>query len=228
MTEWTLEATIRESRGKNEMRRLRSTGQVPAVIYGLHDPQAIQVPAREASRLVQMAHGTSRMITLRLAESAQGQPTERQVLLKEVQTTPVGNRLLHLDFNEIDVEAKVRMTVEVRPIGTAAGVTLGGTMQTVMHELVVECLPTNMPQFIEADVSELEIGHSIHVADLIFPPGVEPVSEGSTTVIVISGQMKEEVEEVAEELEEGVEGEIVAEAEGEGETPAKDAPAEES
>lgn len=195
MTEWYLDAVSRDVLGKSGVRKLRRTGQVPAIIYGLKDPQPIQVPEREAALLVHRAQGVSRMVTLRLADTPKAKPKERRVLLKEVQTTPVGNKLLHIDFNEIDIKQTVHATVEMRPLGMAAGVKFGGTMQTVLHELTVECLPTEIPEFLEADVSHLEIGQALHVADLVFPPGVKPVTDQHAAVIVISGQMREEVEE---------------------------------
>lgn len=230
MTEFELEAAPREPRGKGGARQVRREGNVPAVIYGVTEPRSVQVSEPEASRLVHHLHGTSQLVTLRLTGGKSKKGEEVQVLIKEVQTTPVGGRLLHIDFNEIASDHKVRVGVEVRPQGTPEGVILGGTMQIVMHEIPVECLPKDLPDGIDVDVSALLIGKSLHIGDVHFPPGVSPLAEDDAAVIVISGRMKEEEEEVAAEEvegEEGLEGEEgVAAEEGEEAAPDREEPAE--
>ncbi len=218
MTELFLDAAIRTDHGKSPLRRLRATGKVPAVVYGLHDPISIQLETIQASKLVSQLHGAERLVSLRIAGGEDGDGGERQVLMKEVQTTPTGNRLVHIDFLEIDTGKRVHVTVEVRPVGLAEGVRLGGILQAVKHDIAIECLPTAIPEFIEVDVAALEIGDSLHVSDIVFPEGAAPVTEAEETIIVISAP-RVEVEEVEEE--EGIEGEeiegAVPEAEAEGE-----------
>jgi large subunit ribosomal protein L25 len=148
------------------------------------------------SRLVHHLHGVTRVVTLRLAGDKGAQAQEVPVLIKDVQTTAVGNHLLHIDFNEIDTQQTVRVNVEVRPVGQALGVKLGGTLQTVLHEVLVECLPADLPEAIEVDVTELAIGKSLHVKELKLPPGVKAITDPESAVVVVSGQMKEE-EEIA-------------------------------
>jgi large subunit ribosomal protein L25 len=195
MTEWVLEASRREARGKGAARQLRRQGMIPAVIYGLKDPLPVKVSEREVSRLVHQLHGVTRVVRLRLAQD-KGKAQELPVLIKEVQTTAVGNRLLHIDFNEVDTQQTVRVNVEIRPVGHALGVKLGGMLQTVLHEVLVECLPSDLPGAIEVDVSDLDIGKSVHVKELKLPLGVKAITDPDSAVIVVSGQMKEE-EEVA-------------------------------
>jgi large subunit ribosomal protein L25 len=193
MTEWMLEASPRDGRGKGPARQLRRAGMVPAIVYGRQEPLAVKVSEHDVSRLVQKLHGVTRVVTLRLPANG-GKADERPVLIKEVQTTAVGGHLLHIDFNEIDTTKTVHASVEIRPVGHAVGVTLGGTLQTVSHEIVVECLPFDIPEAIEVDVTTLGIGKSVHVKDLKLPAGVKAVTDADNTVLVVSGAMKEEVE----------------------------------
>jgi len=209
MSEMFLDAATREAHGKSAVRKLRRAGRIPAVVYGLNDPVSIELDARQSSKLVSLLHGGERMVALRFGSGNGG---EKHVLVREVQTTPTGNRLLHIDFQEIDTDKSVHVTVEVRPMGTANGVTLGGILQAVKHDIVVECLPNAIPEFIEVNVEALEIGDSIHVKDISFMEGVVPVTDAEETIIVVSAPRVEE--EVEEEIE-GEEGLEEAAAEGE-------------
>lgn len=216
MTELYLDAAPRTVHGKSAVRKMRRDGRLPAVIYGLNDPISIELDSLQASKLVSLLHGGGRMVALRFGNGN----GEKHVLLREVQTTATGGYLLHIDFQEIDTSKKVHVTVEVRAIGQAAGVILGGILQAVKHEIVVECLPTAIPESIEVDVSALEIGDSVHVKDLNFVAGVEPVTDQDETIIVVSAPRVEEEVEEAEAIE-GEEGaEEAATEDGEGEAPA--------
>lgn len=215
MTELYLDASQRAVHGKSAVRKMRRTGRLPAVIYGLNEPMSIELDSLQASKLVSLLHGGERMVALRFGEGN----GEKHVLMREVQTTPTGSALLHIDFQEIDTAKAVHVTVEVRPSGQAQGVKLGGIMQAVKHDIVVECLPTAIPDFIGIDVTALEIGDSLHVKDLTFTHGVTPVTDQDETIIVVSApRVEEEVEE--EELLEGEEGAEAAEGEEETEAPA--------
>ena len=201
MTELYLDAAPRTAHGKGPVKIMRREGRLPAIVYGLNDPISIELNTLQTSKLVSQLHGGERMVALRFGEGN----GEKHVLLREVQTTPTGSALLHIDFQEIDTAKAVHVTVEVRPIGQAVGVKLGGILQAVKHDIVVECLPTAIPEFIEVDVSALEIGNSVHVKDISFMEGVTPVTDQNETIIVVSApRVEEEVEE--EELIEGEEG----------------------
>jgi large subunit ribosomal protein L25 len=213
MSELFLDATPRTELRKSAVRKMRREGRLPAVVYGLHDPISIQLDSLQASKLVQHLRGGERMVTLRYSDGGEAQ--EKQVLLREVQSTPTGNRLLHIDFQEIDTGKLVHVAVELRPDGTATGVRLGGILQVVKHDIVVECLPTAIPEFISIDVSALEIGDSLHVKDVVFTEGISPVTDADETVIVVSAPKVEEEVEEEEELVEGEEGAEEAAAEGE-------------
>ena len=129
-------------------------------------------------------------------------------MIKELQTTPVSRDYLHIDFYEVAMDRKIRVNVPVIPLGNAKGVEEGGILQVVRRDLEVLCLPTNIPEAFEIDISDLEIGDSIHVEDIPHDEDVEIPTEVNFTVITVSSPKIEEVEE-PEELEEGeeVEGE---------------------
>ena len=204
MSEPYLDAKPRTELGKGPVRKMRREGRLPAVIYGQQDPISIQLDGLQASKLVQSLHGGERMVTLRISGGGDGGGQEKAVLLREVQTTPTGNRLLHIDFHEIDTSKTVHVTVELRPEGSAVGVRLGGILQAVKHDIVVECLPSAIPEYIPVDVMELQIGDSLHVKDIVFPEGVTAVTDAEETIIVVAAPRVEE--EVEVEGEEGVEG----------------------
>ncbi|MBI4081951.1 MAG: 50S ribosomal protein L25 [Candidatus Lambdaproteobacteria bacterium] len=200
MTELMLEATPRGEVGKGRVRKLRRQGEVPAIVYGLHEPMVIKLDERAVSKLVQQLHGSERLIRLRVQGEGAG---DKHVILKDAQKNALGTRLLHVDFHEIDIKKTIHVSVEVRPVGVATGVRLGGILQTVHRELAIECLPTAIPEFIGVDVTALPIGGSIHAKDVAMPEGVRLLSAADETMFVVAAQMKEEVVEapvVAAEL----------------------------
>jgi len=209
MTEITLEAQRRDTTGKRMAKRLRREGMVPAVLYGLKEKaEIIQVNARVAGKLVNQLHGSERLISLSVADAPGAQGVKRSVLLKEVQATPVGARLLHIDFQEVDVTQTVHVTVEVRPVGKAKGEVFGGLVQQVTREVMVECLPTNIPEHLDLDVSPLEIGHSLHVSDLVLPEGVTALTTPEETLVVVAAPRLGAGGEGEEGEEEGAEGAV--------------------
>lgn len=218
MTEMTLTASPRDVKGKNAMRKLRVKGLVPGVLYGQGGADQYSIPlqldAHEASRMVSVLHGGERLITLKIEDGAQG--GEKSVLLKEVQTTAVGNTVLHIDFHEIDVSQTVQVSVELRPNGKAEGETMGGILQQVTREITIECLPTIIPEFILVDVSSMEIGHSVHLSSVILPEGIKAITSLEETLFVVAApRVEEEIVEAEEgELLEGEEGEPAEGEEG--------------
>ena len=185
MTEMTLAATVRQGTGKGVARKLRQAGQIPAIIYGVADPLPIQCDAHEAGIMVHALHGSERLISLRVSQG-DAAPVERHVLLKDVQTTPVGARLLHIDFHEVDVTKAVHVSVEVHPVGKPVGERDGGILQQVTYVVSIECLPTAIPEQLTLDVSGLDIGASLHVSDLQMPPGVVALTPQDETLFVVA------------------------------------------
>ncbi len=211
MTETTLTATVRPGTGKGLARRLRRTGQLPGIIYGVGDPVSIQFDAHEAAKLVHALHGSERLISLQLADGKGVQAAQRHVLLKEVQTTPVGAKLIHIDFHEVDVTKTVHVSVEVHALGKPVGEKEGGILQQVTYVVSVQCLPTIIPDFLSLDVSALKIGDSLHVSDLATLEGVTLLTPREETLfVVVAPRVEEEVAPVVEPGAVPVEGEEAA------------------
>lgn len=209
-----LEVTARERLGKGPNRRLRAQGQVPAVLYGRGKPSVhLAVASHTLERT--LSQGLNQLIDLAGAEAAAG----RLVLLKEVQRDPVSQNVLHCDFYEVDTSEKIQISVPLHLEGKAVGVEMGGVLDTLVREIEVQCLPLEIPDSFQLDVSALEIGDALHASDLTLPANVElMIDESLTLVHVIAPRV--EVEEEPEEAEEE-EGEEPAEGEAEAE-PAKD------
>ena len=183
--EATLEAKSRDTFGKNESRRLRREGWIPAVLYG-GSPQGerpvgmpISVDPKTLSRILHSESGMNTLISLALDG---GQPTS--VMVRELQRDPVTHRTLHADFYRIAMDKTMRVTVPIVFKGEAQGVkTQGGLLDVVHREIVVECLPADIPERIELDVSELVLGAAIRVKDLTPDPKWKPASEAELMLV---------------------------------------------
>lgn len=166
----TLSAQPRTGTGKGVSRKLRAGGRIPAVVYG-HQEQtrSVTIDAHELDRLLARVHVENTIIELNI----EGERGPVKALVREIQTHPYREDVLHVDFYQIHAGVAVTVEVPIRLIGTAAGVRAGGIMQHALVELELRCLPDQIPEVIEVDVSGLEIGDSIHVGELTLPPGIE-------------------------------------------------------
>jgi len=224
----TLSAETREETGSGPARRLRRNGYVPAVIYGHgQESRNLKVPERELRQLLESISVDNTLVDLRL-EDGEGEDPEagsRKVLIREVQQHPWKAQLLHVDFFQIREDEEIRVAIPIRYTGTPDGVrNAGGILQTNRNELEVECLPGEIPEYFELDVTELEIGDSLHVADLD-TGAVQPLEELDLTlcVVVPPTVITVEEEEEAEEVELAeLEPELVGEEEPEGEEPGEE------
>jgi large subunit ribosomal protein L25 len=199
-----LNASKRTEKGNGPARQLRRHGLVPAVIYGPgKTPEMLSVNFRELEKILKSSKTTQVLLNLHVEDG--GDSETRSAMLKELQSDPVTREILHADFYEIDMDRKIRMLVPVVPKGKAAGVEMGGMLQVIRRELEVLCLPGEIPDAIEIDVTPLEIGGSVHVKEIPLAEGVEIPTEVDFTVVTCLGKMKEEEEEV--EAEEGIEEE---------------------
>ncbi len=215
MDQQNLAVKTRETSGKGVARKLRSAGKVPAVFYGKKsEVLSLEVDAKELNDILNKETGGSIFFNLNI----EGSKNEQKVaILKELQADPVTNRLVHADFKEILMDEKMSAAVPVQLTGKAEGVELGGTLQPIRRELEVSCLPKDLPDFIEIDVTALGIGDSIHIDEVALPKGVEVPHDVNFTVAVVVGRRAEEeavTEEGEEEAAEVVEGgeEAAAEA----------------
>jgi large subunit ribosomal protein L25 len=175
----SLSAQPRTDRGKGVNRKLRSSGRIPAVVYGHgEETRSVTVDARELERLFAHIHKDNTVINLRI----EGEKSEVKTLIREVQSHPARGNVLHVDFYQIHAGERITVSVPIHLTGSAAGVKAGGILQHALNDIEIECLADQIPDEIKIDVSHLEIGDSIHVSDLPFPEGVEALIDADRTV----------------------------------------------
>ena len=191
----------RAGTGKSVTRKLRRSGVIPAIFYGRkRTPVTIGVSAEEFEKKLQHLEG-SHLIRLVHDGGADGDLHDKMVLLREVQLHPVGGDVLHVDFYEVDLTQRLAVSVPLHFVGKAAGVVEGGILQPIVREIEVECLPTEIPEFIEVDVSALGIHEAVHVSDLKLPEGVTPTAEATQTIVTVLPPTVEEAKPAAEAAE---------------------------
>jgi large subunit ribosomal protein L25 len=189
-----LEAVRRDVFGGNEMVRLRRKGQIPAVVYGGKEakPESLSVDPKELSRLLHSKGGANTLISLRIEGAG-----ETRVLVKDYQLHPVSQTLLHADFYRVAMDQLIKVTVPLHLVGDAKGVKLqGGIVDFVHRELVVECLPGDIPQHLTVDVTELMLHDGIRVRDLDTGGKWKPVTDGDMLIVHVIAP-KTEAEPVA-------------------------------
>ncbi len=180
--EATLHAEKRDGRGKNEARRLRAAGKIPAVVYGTERDKATEI-AVDPRVLLRILHSESGVNTLIGLEGA-GLATGGKVLVKEYQLDPIDHRLLHADFYAVAMDKKLEVTVPIVIKGEPKGVKQqGGVVDFVNREIEVECLPADIPEHIDIDISELMLHQGIRVRDLQKNDKWTPVSEPEMMIV---------------------------------------------
>ena len=176
----TLEAVKRDSRGKNEMRRLRASGRIPAVLYGgAGESIALSVTPKELSRILHSESGENTIIELQV----QGGETTR-VLVKDYLLNPIDHAMLHADFYRVSLDKPITVTVSIVIKGEPKGVKLqGGVLDLPHREVEIESLPLEIPESLEVDVSELMIGEGVHLRDLAANAKWKPISDPDTLLV---------------------------------------------
>ena len=194
MSKQVLKAELREQTGKGICRRLRSAGRVPAVVYGKGmAPVAVSLGQRELSEAIAGEGGRNHILTLECAGELNGQNVIVADLLRDsLKGTP-----RHVDLHKINLADKVKVQVKLVLVGTPAGVKAGGFLDFAMHSVEVECLPVHIPGHINVDVSELTIGHSVHVGEIAAPIGATIVSDPKAAIVSILGRKAAAEEEAA-------------------------------
>lgn len=213
----TLRAEPRSESGKGAARQLRRSGGLPAVVYGGGEGSLpLALDRHEFERLMARIHAATTVISLEVEGSE-----PRQVLIREIQRHPFRSDFLHVDFLAVTAGQKITVDVPVHLVGDAPGVEMGGIIQQIRHVVEVECIPSEIPSEIRVDISELQIGDSIHIGDL--DVGTIVILDDADLTLCTCVQptvITEEEEEEAEEIAEGMEG---PEAEGgEAEEPSED------
>jgi large subunit ribosomal protein L25 len=198
-----LHAEPRSEKGKGPARRLRATGRVPATLYGAGvEPTSIHVSALDLLHVFHAMGGASVLVDLKL----DGQ--EYLTIAREIQRDLIHNRFIHVDFMAVRRDEKITVNIELHEVGESVGVHAGGVVEHHLREVEVECLPADVPERIEFDITSLQIGDSLRVGDLAPPPGVEFLTDPDTMVLAVV-----EPAVMDTELDLAVAGEEVPEAE---------------
>jgi large subunit ribosomal protein L25 len=217
----TVTAEVRASRGKNEARRTRKAGQIPAVVYGAYqDPISVAVNPREINKIVRSNTGFNTIFTLAIAG---GETTP--VMVVDQQVDPVKGTLLHADLKRIDLTKRIRVSVPVHTEGEAAGVKVqGGLLEVITRAIEIECLPDEIPESYAVNVSELMIGQSKRASDVALSGSVKLVSDPQSVIAHIVALRAEEVaapvEGAVAPAATGAEPEVVKKGKKEEEAPA--------
>lgn len=192
---------VRNNTGKGVARKLRGEGLIPAIFYGhKSEPMALSLNPTELKKIINSESGRNTLITLKFEGKKE---KERVALLKDLQLTPLKRTYLHADLYEVLMDEKITARVPIHFVGKAVGVKEGGIEQHSRREIDVRCLPGNLPDFVEADVTNLAIGDSLHVKDLKLSEGIEVLDPAGDTIVAILAPAAEKVvtpEEAAAQL----------------------------
>jgi len=179
---------------KGELRKLRQNGQIPGVIYGKEIEQSTPVTVDEKELLNLLRSHPNAVLEMDIPEHG-----KHAVMVSDVQRDSLNRNLLHVDFHQVNMNEQVRANVRIEAVGDAPGIREGGILSVILHELEIECLPGNIPEAIEVNISALAIGESLLVRELELPQGVEAKSDSELVVLTILAPQKELSEEEADE-----------------------------
>jgi len=197
MAEITLKVEERKEFGKNVNRRLRQQGLIPGVVYGTGlDNWCVVVNPKQLTGILESDSGRNTILSIQTGAEA------RDVVIKDYQLDPVKGTLLHVDFQKIDLHQKMSFQVPIELVGDAVGVNEGGMLDVVQREIEVECLPGDVPDQIQVDIEEMNVGDSIRVADVkIDRSKVTVLADPDAVLVTISAPRAEVEAEVEEEIE---------------------------
>jgi len=203
MERMSLETQLREERGKQLVKRLRMQGFIPAVVYKSGtDTLSLKLSGKDFTKIIGTKAGANVIINLKIAAGDKKSPSksaqkDKTVMIKEIQRDPVRGGILHVDFNEISLTETLKFKVKLEPKGEPAGVKEGGTLERVIWEIDIECLPTQIPEKLEVDVSNLKIGDSVFVKNIIGAEGVKILQDPELIVMSVKPPFVEKAAEVA-------------------------------
>ena len=209
-----LSSEIRDETGKGAARRLRSSGKLPAILYGAKtDPIMLAMDYSELKKT--LSNRAAENIIFDLTINGEKKSQSKKVMIKEIQRDPVKREYLHVDFFEISMAKELQVDIPLDLLNTPIGVEQGGILQHIRREVKAACLPQDLVDKIEVDVSSLDIGQSLHIRDISFPPGLRSLEDEDLTVVTVvaptvTAEVEEEVEEVEEAEIEETEGEDVS------------------
>ena len=218
MEQFEINATVRKKTGNGPARDLRRGGRIPAVLYGPHtEPILLSVNVKELERIIKKGNIGSAILNLVIQN---GKKVTKPAMIKEFQSHPVSGQFLHIDFYEIDMQRKINVMIPITTQGKSKGVEAGGLLQIVRREIEVFCMPGDIPETFEIDVTDLDIGDSVHVDEIPLGDNIEIASDVHFTVVTVLSPKVEAIPEVEEEEvlegeEEAAEGEAAETAEPE-------------
>ncbi|MFP4022213.1 MAG: 50S ribosomal protein L25/general stress protein Ctc [Halanaerobium sp.] len=206
MERYSIEAELRTETGKGAARKIRRNGLIPGVVYGRgNEPRSIKIDPLDIEKLLQ-----SNAIFDLTFVGEDGE--ESTVIIKDYQKDVIKQDLLHVDFQFISMDEKITVSVPMHLEGEAVGVRDGGVLQQLLREIEIDTLPAEIPEEITIDISELEVGESLSVADLDLPEGIDLVTDSDEVIVTVvtPTELAEEDEETEEE-EEFLEPEVIGE-----------------
>ena len=205
-----LDSKKRTTIGKGSARKLRSMGRLPVILYGPEtDSIMLSLDYKQLQKTLRGKSAESIIFDLRV--DSNGKDNSKRVMIKEIQKDPVTRDYLHVDFYEISMEKELEVDIPVYLVNTPIGVSEGGILEHIRRELKISCMPKNLVDKIEIDVSGLDIGQSLHIEDISFPPGLKSIEDGNLTIATVVAPTIEEEKVEEEEIEE----EEIEEAESE-------------
>jgi len=212
MDQAVLKGQVRTQTGKEAAKRLRRQRLIPAVVYGGESgPMAVTINPLEMMKLLGSGAGENVLITLALEGTDEQSKT---VIVKDVQRDPVRGGPLHADFLEVSMKRKIKVQIPLRLVGEAVGVKLkGGLLEPQLREVAIECLPGAIPSHIEVDISQLDLGHSIHVRELTVPGDIKILDDPARPVVTVLIQRVAAEGAAAAEGEKSAEPEVVGKKE---------------
>ena len=181
MTSASLSATLRHDTGKGVARKLRQNGEIPAVIYGHgREPQSLTINAREFDRLIKSVAAGSTVIDLDLGG------TPARSLIREIQRHPFKKQIMHVDFQEVVAGETITLKCPIVYVGIPIGVRVdAGILDQILHELTIEALPANIPDHINVDITDMHVGNSLHISDIVLPAGVKVMDDAGITMAIV-------------------------------------------
>lgn len=180
-----LKVETREGSGKRRAKDLRNKKLIPAVVYkGGKDAFKLQLAAADLIEVLHTKAGENVIVTLKIA-GGDSKAKDKTVVIKEIQREPIKSQILHVDFNEISLTETLKVNVPLAAHGEPEGKKEGGTLEHVMWELQVECLPTDIPEKIEVDVSKLKIGEAVYVKNIVVPAGVKVLTDPELIAMIV-------------------------------------------
>ncbi len=196
MAQSTLYVMRRDKTGKSVAKKIRREGAIPAVLYGRETKSVpLTVNPLDLKKALSTDAGENTLLEIHI--KGDGEEITKIALLRDVQYDYLKSRPIHFDFQEVMMKELITVKIPIRIVGKAQGIQEGGILEEIMREIEVECLPASIPNVIDVDVTQLGIGDSLHISDLVLPESITVLQEPEQTIVTILSPVMEEVKPVA-------------------------------